>query len=63
MDESTAIFSVGYSSRSSQARMYANRRRYHLNRNLRLLANFREVNKLVVHYLSTLHAAMQYVFG
>jgi len=43
--------------------MYSYARRYHLNSNLRLLANFRQIDKLVVHYLSTTYATIQSILG
>lgn len=39
------------------------RSRYHLDRDLRLLAHLRQVSELVVHHLCTANATMQDGFG
>jgi len=63
VDDSTAFFGVRYRDCSRQSRMNAYRCRYYLNRYSRLLADFGQKNKLVVHYLCASYATMQNRFG
>ena len=63
MNESTAVLGIGYRDCSAESSMHAHCCRYYLDRYSRLLADFSQISKLVVHYLRTTYAAMQYSFG
>ncbi len=63
MDDSAAVFGIGYRDRSGQSGMHAYLSRYHLDCYSWLLTGFDQVSKLVVHYFRTAYASMQNRFG